>query len=123
MSTFNELTVTEDINGVVGDYVLEFEKNDYGMYRKWKSGFLECWGNCDLVNGTASNIQLPTSFIDARYSLIPSYRYSPGQSIVGLSMSFQRLSSSTFNIYGRTQTGATPSVTLNIKYYAYGSYI
>ena len=123
MSTFKNIEITEDITGIIGDYVLEFIKNDYGMYRKWKSGFLECWGECDLVNGTASNVQLPISFIDASYSVIPAYRYAPGYGIIGLSMSVQRKTSSTFTVYGRTQTGETPSATLNIKYYAFGSYI
>lgn len=44
MSTFDNVTVNEDINGVIGDYIVEVGSNDNGNYVKYNSGRLVMWG-------------------------------------------------------------------------------
>lgn len=34
MSTFDNITVNEDINGIIGDYIVEAGENDNGKYVK-----------------------------------------------------------------------------------------
>lgn len=54
MSTFDNVTVNEDINGVIGDYIVEAGSNDNGNYVKYNSGRLVMWGTASF-DGVAIN--------------------------------------------------------------------
>ena len=44
MSTFKNVEITEDLYGVIGDYIVETGENDNGNYVKYNSGRLVMWG-------------------------------------------------------------------------------
>ena len=43
MSTFKNVEITEDLYGVIGDYIVETGENDNGNYVKYNSGRLVMW--------------------------------------------------------------------------------
>ena len=63
-TAFNPLGVGD----MAKDYIIDYGNNSNGWYRKWKSGFIEQWGN--ILNGAVSNrttVSLPISFSSTNY--------------------------------------------------------
>ena len=52
MSTFKNVEITEDLYGVVDDYIIERDSNESGNWIKYKSGIIMQWGRqrCSNVN-------------------------------------------------------------------------
>lgn len=66
MSTFDNITVNEDINGVIRDYIVEAGENDNGKYVKYNSGRLVMWGikqfsGVDIDNRENNTMQMYNS--------------------------------------------------------------
>ena len=78
MSTFDNVTVNEDINGVIGDYIVEVGENDNGKYIKYNSGRLVMWGTASF-NGVAINNN--ESGLNKVYNSIQYYAYFPINSL------------------------------------------
>lgn len=50
------------------DYIIEHGSNIHGWYRKWKSGFIEQWGNSGP--GNPDTVKLITSFTTNTYVVL-----------------------------------------------------
>lgn len=74
MSTFDSVTVNEDINGVIGDYIVEAGENDNGKYIKYNTGRLVMWGSTSFSGVAINNNE---SGLNKLYNSIQYYAYFP----------------------------------------------
>lgn len=44
--------------GVEADYVVETGRNEKYYYRKWESGFIECWGNGEIPSSVSNLVKI-----------------------------------------------------------------
>lgn len=78
MSTFDNVTVNEDINGVIGDYIVEAGENDNGKYVKYNSGRLVMWNNIACTGVSINNNE---SGLNNVYNSAQYYAYFPINSL------------------------------------------
>ena len=112
MSTFDNVTVNEDINGVIGDYIVEVGENDNGKYIKYNSGRLVMWGTASFDGVAINNNE---SGLNKVYNSIQYYVYFPINSLTR-SVAFVQCISNT-GAWASLSTGATLTKGLGFWFY------
>ena len=92
------------VGDMAKDYIIDYGNNSNGYWRKWKSGFIEQWGE----HSALATITLPISYSNTSYNIQVSRSVAGGNEST---LSTYNRTTSTFYIHNMWASGGTVNTT------------